>query len=288
MKNKLLLFLGVLAIVFITTLITSTKSTTQREFVSPNSDTLIVSASTISPALDQGNEKYLESNWNQVELATKLHDYITDYYDIKEIYKDEYPSFYGGMYISDNVSNVVIQIVEENIPDRDSEEYGVYKNIVEMDSSIVVAFVKNSFNELNELNNSISDYMTSDKFKNDNISSTAIDVMDNVVVVDLADDSVKQRNKFEKVMVEFRGKFNSDLISFNQGIYNSSANISAGGKITSGSGGTCSMGLRVKYNNKNGYLTAGHCVNNVGTILPTGTVKVKQYSNNQNYDYAFV
>jgi hypothetical protein len=47
------------------------------------------------------------------------------------------------------------------------------------------------------------------------------------------------------------------------------------------------MGMRVKYNGKNGYLTAGHCAKGYSSF-PSGTVKVVQFANNQNYDYAFI
>ncbi len=41
------------------------------------------------------------------------------------------------------------------------------------------------------------------------------------------------------------------------------------------------MGYRVRYNNKNGYLTAGHCFSKANINIPTGTVVERQFYNNQ-------
>ena len=48
------------------------------------------------------------------------------------------------------------------------------------------------------------------------------------------------------------------------------------------------MGMRVRYNGKNGYLTAGHCTNGIGTTIQSGTVRARQLANNQKFDYAFI
>jgi hypothetical protein len=151
MKNKILVFLGMFAVIFAV---------------------FIISANAMSglTMVDKAYEEYLERNWAQVELSTKVQKSIMGYYDIKEVFKDTYPSYFGGMYINDDASTLVIQIVESNIPNKDSKEYSIYKDIISMDDTIKIEYVNNSFNELNNVNNVVSDYMASPQKSYNNIT----------------------------------------------------------------------------------------------------------------------
>lgn len=274
MKNKILSFLGIFAIIFVG-FITS------------------VNAASNLTKVDKKYEQYLESNWTRVELATKVYNRIADYYNIKEAYKDIYPSYFGGMYISDDASKLIIQIVKNNIPNEDSKEHLIYKEIINMDSSIQIEYVETSFNELNEVNNYISENLSTSKSTNENIKSSYLDIMNNVVGVELVNNSKSNQELFKNATLASENSkmaMNQKLIKFSQAKeYTSSANINAGGQIflKSGSTGYCSMGMRVNYKGKNGYLTAGHCAKGYSSF-PSGSVKVVQFANNQKYDYAFI
>ena len=47
------------------------------------------------------------------------------------------------------------------------------------------------------------------------------------------------------------------------------------------------MGFRVRYNNSDGYVTAGHCIKNA-SFMYTGNPVFSYFDNNQYYDYGFV
>lgn len=61
-----------------------------------------------------------------------------------------------------------------------------------MDNAIKIEYVNNSFNELNEINNSVSEYITTDKI-HDNIIGGYVDIMNNKVVVEMKDASIKNK-----------------------------------------------------------------------------------------------
>lgn len=272
MKNKILVvFLGIIVVVF-SAFVASVKALNTSVFV---------------------DEVYLENNWNRILLAEKVHSRITNYYNIEDYYKDTYPSYFGGMYISNDATKLIIQIVKSNIPANGTDEYSIYNEIVNMDNSIQIEYVDNSYNELNEVNNDVSDYMSSNKLKDKNVSGTYIDIMSNEVVVELADNSEVKQQSFKKDILEFlttektKKSLKSEMIKFNKGKYKTHAYINVGGQITV-SGGYCSMAFRVNYNGKNGYLTAGHCTTAVGATIASGTVRARQLANNQNFDYAFI
>ena len=272
MKNKILLFLMVFLMFFVS-FINSAKATNDLTKV------------------DKEYEKYLERNWSQVELATKVYNRISDYYGIKDTFKDKYPSYFGGMYISDDALYLVIQIVENKIPEENSKDYSIYKEIINMDDSIQIQAVKNSYNELNELNNYISDNLLKEKGSSKSVTSSYLDIINNSVGVELIDNNPEKQENLKNIISESKSLNFSKIIKFNQTkkYTTSASNIAAGARIwlTSAQTSYCSMGMRVKYNGNNGYLTAGHCAKEYSSF-PSGTVKVVQFSNNQNYDYAFI
>lgn len=264
MKNKILVFFG-LAIMIFGGFLTSASALSKESF----------------------ENDYLERNYARVELATKVQKTINDYYNIKDVYNDTYPSYFGGMYISDDASNLVIQIVRNNIPSKDSEEFEIYNKILNMDSSIQIEYVNYSYNELNEANNNVSKALSTNDYTQ-NISSTYIDIMNNSVTVELIENNQEQQMKIKNKMLKSKASTTA-LIKFADGEKNTThTNINAGGKISAKSGYSCSMGMRVRYNGKNGYLTAGHCTNGIGTTIQSGTVRARQLANNQKFDYAFI
>jgi hypothetical protein len=238
---------------------------------------------------DSFENNYLERNFERVELATKVQKTLNDYYNIKDVYNDIYPSYFGGMYISDDASNLVIQIVKNNIPKENSEEFSFYNEILNMDDSIQIEYVNNSYNELNEANTNIASVFSANDNSYQNISSSYIDIMNNSVTVELIDNTPIQQIKVKNTISKAKSSIDSNLIKFTKGKENvTQANINAGGYISAKSGYSCSMGMRVKYNGKNGYLTAGHCTNGIGTTIQSGTVRARQLANNQKFDYAFI
>lgn len=254
-------------------------------------------------AVDINDESFLERNWAMVELSTNLQKEIQKRYNISDIYKDTYPEYFGGIYISDDANNLILQIVKDKIPKENTEDFIFYNYITKYNSAIIVEFVENSFNELNKINNFISNSSLING-KSD-ITSSYIDIINNSVGIDL-----KNNNKAEQISITnvISNLSSAELTSTNniqendniknivkfhtsEGENSTSSEINAGGKYyTDDNGHYCSMGLRVKYNGKEGYLTAGHCVSSglFKPTLKTGKVKVRQFANNKNYDYAFV
>lgn len=264
-KKNLLLYLGILTFIFIGSITT-------------------VIASGISDVKITDDTIYLENNWDKVLLADKIQNIITNHYNIKDHYNDLYPAYYGGMYINDDATNLVIQIVKKYIPDKGSEDYFVYDRIISMDDSIKIEYVDNSYNELNSANNRISDFMSSNTSDSKNIISSSINVINNKVDVGLLVNGDSQQSKLKSKVFTGGENIDLDIINFSEEDYSRpSTNLYVGGSIGNG----CSMGFRVRYNGKNGFVTAGHCARNNVNFF-TGTAKVWQFANNQYYDYAFV
>lgn len=144
------------------------------------------------------------------------------------------------------------------------------------------------FNELNSVNNNAASIIST----NDNIAGAYIDVMNNKAVIELNDNGEEQQKKMVQKLSSARKLLNakedtSSIISFKKSAKATTfQNINAGGKI-SVSGGSCSMGFRTRWNGKNGFVTAGHCL--VGSSkIQSGYVRLAQFYDGQNYDYGFV
>lgn len=249
------------------------------------------------------SEKYFENNLARVSLAEKVYSRLISYYNIKNNFEDVYPSYFGGLYISEDATALVIQVVKSNIPTETESDYSLYNEIINMDKSIKIEYVDYSFNELNSVNNYLSNYFSSGLIKSDNFNAVYIDVINNTVGVDLTDDSQIQQENFKKTIFDSKMQVNSEINFDLKTIFDSKlvtvsqsdrlytmANLNAGGKylrVSSQSWNYCSMGFRTRYNGKNGYVTAGHCAAGYSSF-PSGTIRLKQFTNNQNYDYAFV
>lgn len=237
------------------------------------------------------DEEYLKRNWEKFELSTKIQTTMNDYYNIKDPFTDIYPSYFGGMYVSDDANNLIIQVVKENIPNKDSEEFKIYNELINMDNSIEIEYVNNSFNDLNSVNNNVASIML-EKTSSSNISGAYIDVMNNKAVIELDDNGEEQQKAMVRKLFSTRSMSitkddTSSIISFQKSTNASTfQNIDAGGEINV-SGGRCSMGFRTRWNGKNGFVTAGHCL--VGSSrIESGYVRLAQFYDGQKYDYGFV
>lgn len=229
-----------------------------------------------------------ESNWNSIIIADKIQTYIKNTYNINKIFEDKYPDFYGGIYISDDAKNVIIQIVKNKMPNESSFDYEVYKKMIEYDDVVKIEYVNHSFNELNTINNLVSNYIS----KNNNVvKGCYIDVLNNSVVIELEKLTSNNINETNKELL-LGNYYKANTINYEQYIFPKEhiTTLKSGQSITVSNGigfGTCSTGFRTQYNNNNGYVTAGHCVKG-SLAIQTGSVMLAQFTNNQNYDYGFV
>lgn len=250
-----------------------------------------VSALTGEGLEKDNNEEYLKRNWELIQLSTKVQNKIKEYYKIEKEYEDKYPDYYGGIYMNDDATSLVIQIVKKYVPDEKDSEYNIYKEIVEMDNKIKIEYVDYSFNELNAVNNNVSDYMALMDLNNDNVRGTYIDIMKNKIVVEVKENNDKEQKKIKNNIAMGKNNIISKLVESSKififkeaGITSITKNIITGSKIYGDN--SCTIGPRIYYNGS-GYLTAGHCVKNL-KYTPKGTVIKSVYSNGGRYDYAYV
>lgn len=232
-------------------------------------------------AANNYNDTFLELNAKQVELAEKVEEIIKN---------DLYPSYFGGMYISDDSTHLVVQVVEDNIPaTENSKEYLSFNQIKNMDGNIEYEYVKNSYKKLNNINDKLIEYFSSEEAYLENLSANYVDTFKNIVVVELVDNSAQQVDVFRERLLSndsFKGlELTSDLIEYTQG-KNENHAINAGEEITVNGTGLCSMGYRVTINGSKGYITAGHCFNGTGNSSAGGTVT--RYQESGRVDAAFV
>lgn len=270
MKKKILLFLGIFVIVVFG--VTS------------------VNASGLSK---DSYKNYLIRNEKMVELSNKVEQEILKY-------DGKYPSYYGGMYIGDNATNLVLQIVEENIPDSQANEFSSYEKVINMDDAIEIEYVDNSYAELQRIYNEINEYYEAVNYeisKADFSEYTAhyVDVENNSVVVSFYDNSIKTKSVNNNITeARLSKKFKEEVINSNaidfqigQQMVSEATPIKAGqGLTTKGIPDNCSMGYRVKIGGKAGYITAAHCFNGNGDSATGGTVT--KYQRSGKVDAAFV
>lgn len=268
MKKKILLFLVILLVAFFRT--------------------TLIGASSLS---EKNYKNYLIRNEKLIRISNKVE---------QEMLKSDgkYPSYYGGMYISDNATNLVLQIVKDNIPNESSELFSIYEKIIKMDDAIKIEYVKNSYIELQKVYEQINDYYKKvdykiSKSKFNEYASHYVDIKSNSVVVSLYDSKTTTQNENNiKTKEQLSKKFkqeviNSSVLNFQIGqqMVSESQQIKAGQEISTEKG-KCSMGYRVKINGKAGYITAGHCFSGNGQSATGGTVK--KYQRKGKVDAAFV
>lgn len=225
------------------------------------------------------NAELYELNWKQSLLASDITTKIKDYY------KDNFPSYYGGIYLRGEERDIVLQIVKENVPSNDSEDYEFYNSIVKYDDSVKIEYVENSFAELSRTNKMLGKIISSNRNIYKDVNSNYIDVMNNKVGIDISSDDKNMENQILDLLE------NNDIVKFNENTEPNitQATLKAGARyfLTSNpNNGSCSVGFRVNYLG-NGYVTAGHCVQGL-TYVPTGDVVIKRFADGENYDYAFI
>ena len=155
-------------------------------------------------------EDFYERNYQLTFVARDVEAFF------KYRFGDVYPDFYGGMYISDDSYNLIVQIVEEKIPEKGTMEYYYYNELSTVDERIKTEYVKYSYNELLNINNTITDYFSNNKVFED-LNSWYIDVYNNRVVVNFVEvtDSIKKEFK-DKVIDSEIVVFESALDNINE------------------------------------------------------------------------
>ena len=168
---------------------------------------LIIFGLTIYKYKSREVEDFYERNYQLTFVARDVEAFF------KYRFGDVYPEFYGGMYISDDSYNLIVQVVKEKIPVEGTMEYYYYNELSTVDERIKLEYVKYSYNELLNINNEITDYFSNNKVFED-LNSWYIDVYNNRVVVNFveATDSIKK---------EFKDKvIDSEIVVFESAIDN--------------------------------------------------------------------
>lgn len=158
-----------------------------------------------------------------------------------------YPDYYGGIYINDN-DDLVLQIIKKNIPDEASLEYNKYKEILSINKDIIIEYVNNSYNDLE---NEIAKIAVN--IDNTDVISYYIDILNNNIVIEVETSIEKLQNIKNNIS-------NSKLITFKNGEKNV-AYLSPGEKITltNLTDGGCAWGYRARKGTQFGMITAAHC-----------------------------
>ena len=242
-------------------------------------------------------ENIMVKNINSTAIAENLEKS----FDKNEFNQTVYPDNFGGMYINQN-GNLVVNIVNSDNSTQTttlSLEYLNKSKSLQLDNSIIKNYVEYSYEDLENVNQTIIDYFITNGVTNSNFISNYIDTISNKVIVELKDISVDEQQKFKNEVVD------SEMIEFKQGervnlkaTYKAGAEISTSGSAYNSSGAYmlvnkyCSIGFRAKYNGTNGYVTAGHCFGfmdyniNLSATASYGTFVKRVY--NQSMDAAFI
>lgn len=152
-------------------------------------------------------EDFYERNYQLTFVARDVEAFF------KYRFGDVYPDFYGGMYISDDSYNLIVQIVEEKIPEKGTMEYYYYNKLSTVDERIKLEYVKYSYNELLNINNTITDYFSNNKVFED-LNSWYIDVYNNRVVVNFVEATDFIKKEFKDKVID------SEIIVFESAIDN--------------------------------------------------------------------
>ena len=252
--------------------------------------TTIVNAQTISNKATKESE--YEKNYKIIMISDSIQSYIKEEYNIEKTFSDIYPEYFGGVYISEDGQNVILQIVEKNIPEIGSDDYDIYNKLVNFDDLVKTEFVENSFNELNKINNSVSDYLISEK-SSEIIIGSYVDVVNNKSVVEVTGTNPTVQRALLNDISFYRKKLKQSAVNYVQvdvPTLNSEI-IKAGGTIlgmpVDYDYAVCSMGFRTRFANKDGYVTAGHCIKGA-QFVESGQVLYSQFADNGYFDYGFV
>ena len=151
----------------------------------------------------KGNEleKYYERNYQMSFVARDVDAFL------KYRYNGKYPDYYGGVYISDDAYNLIVQVVKEKLPSKNTIDYSYYNELFTVDKSIKIEYVKNSYNELEEVYNFINDYLSENQLPK-GLNSVGIDIMKNSVVVNCVEVTNEIKTEFKEKIID------SDVIIF--------------------------------------------------------------------------
>lgn len=296
MKSKIFNFLGISAFTFASLIPPITINASSLKTNSTINEPIIYENQSLFEKKQEELKRTFGSNYKVVLQNNKENTLLAQKIDtsLKNSNTDTYPSYYGGMYISDDSENLIIQIVEKNIPEKNNifslmtiSETIKYNSIVNMDDNIKVEYVENTYEELKNIQNQIYIKIASAEINKevfDNFSSSNINLINNSIIVSLLDNSVENQKLFKKYVID------SPIIVFakSEGLAERYATtLKAGSMITNvNNQPNCSVGFRAKVGSVEGYVTAAHCTKGLNTNLPTG--KVIRYTNNSEVDAAFV
>lgn len=144
---------------------------------------------------DNELEKYYERNYQMTFVARDVEAFLKYRHD------GEYPEYYGGMYISDNADNLMVQIVKDKIPKQGTQEYFYYNELYTVDKRIKIEYVKYSYQELEEIYNKMNDYFLNNEVFKD-LNSLYIDVYRNRVVVNYVEINKEVINEFKEKVID--------------------------------------------------------------------------------------
>lgn len=246
-----------------------------------------------SPLLNKENQKSVsevlkEQYGNNYKLIIeKNNESLNNAQKIEEIFTEKvsdsnkkYLPIYGGTYINEDNDLVVLLINDETLKFKETKIKLLNDiNTVETNkSNIIVDYVDYSYEKLEKIYEIVVNYIQNHNFDDIGITISYIDVANNKVIVALQENTLEKQNLFKKVVVD------SDIVEFIDGERPTTTDTyNPGGSLFN----SCSIGYRAKLNNKNGFVTAGHCVS--GNNVPLegyGTVKKREYFG--NLDAAFV
>lgn len=231
-------------------------------------------------------EKSLEENFgeNYKEIVEKNRESVDTAKKIDGLFmkarsgKAIYPDYYGGMYIDDN-EDLVVQIVEDKIPQKSSAEYAKY---LEIFNNSRIEYVKTSYTELENILDRINEYIESNVEVRNYFRTAYIDLDLNSVVVGLKNNNIDERS----AIINLVGDSNLIVFTKSEGS-EPTVTLSPGSAVKS-----CTMGFRARYNGHSGLITAGHCVmdknenGNYETVPNIGPVEIKLLGG--SVDVAFI
>ena len=230
------------------------------------------------------NEEFLQSyeeslikefGENYKEIVKKNSQSVNKAQEINKLFslnesKVVYPDYFGGMYIDDE-ENLIIEVVDNLKPKKTNIKYNDFAEMINVVDDSNIKYVKNSYNELEKVNNKIEEYIQSNN--PGNILAHYIDVVNNKVVVELNDYNEVEIENFRRVVLD------SELINFIKGnLVSVTSTYNPGGALLDGAGNqSCSIGYRAKLSGKAGFVTAGHCTMAAGaSYYNYGTIKKRQ------------
>ena len=106
--------------------------------------TLIVLSTLLYKNKEKEIDNFYEKNYQMSFVARNIEAFLKYRYDGK------YPDYYGGMYISNDANNVIVEIVKEKLPVKGTREFYYYNELFTVDKSIKIEYVKNSYNDLSD------------------------------------------------------------------------------------------------------------------------------------------